>query len=99
MSTSATKLHAVQAIGVEITDDALTADLSDGRTISVPLGWYPRLAHGTKHERDQWRLIADGAGIHWPDLDEDVSIENLLAGQPSVESQQSFQNWLAQRAQ
>lgn len=97
MSTSAAKPQTVQAIHIEVTEDALIVDLSDGRTVSAPLGWYPRLAQGTKKERKNWRLIAGGVGIHWPDLDEDVSVENLLAGQPSAESQQSFQRWLDQR--
>lgn len=80
-----------------ITDDALTVDLSDGRTLSVPLAWYPRLWHGTAEERNNWRLIGKGAGIHWPDLDEDISVEGLILGKPSNESQKSLQQWLAQR--
>lgn len=92
-----TVLHIAQALQVDVTDDALTVELSDGRTISAPLGWYPRLAHATSDERNRWRLLAGGTGIHWPDLDEDISVENLLVGQPSGESQQSFQRWLDQR--
>lgn len=80
-----------------VTDDALMADLSDGRTISVPLAWYPRLAHATPAERLNWRLIGVGQGIHWPDLDEDISIEGLLAGRPSGESQESLKRWLEAR--
>ena len=80
-----------------VSDDALSVDLSDGRTISVPLAWYPRLSHATSEERDHWRLIGNGRGIHWPDLDEDISVENLLTGQPSGESQTSFKRWLEQR--
>lgn len=80
-----------------ITDDALTVDLSDGRTLSVPLAWYPRLWHGTEAERNNWRLIGKGVGIHWPDLDEDISVEGLILGKPSNESQKSLQQWLAQR--
>ena len=57
---------------VTVTDDSLTVDLCDGRTLAVPLGWYPRLLHGTRTERNHWRLIGDGEGIHWPDLDEDL---------------------------
>jgi len=83
---------------VHVTADTLTADLSDGRTISVPLTWYPRLLHGSVKERNRWRLIAQGHGVHWPDLDEDVSIENLLLGQSSGESQSSFRRWLEKRA-
>ncbi|MXW24008.1 MAG: DUF2442 domain-containing protein [Chloroflexi bacterium] len=71
----------------------------DGRTISVPLDWYPRLTHATPEERDNWRLIAGGEGIHWPDLDEDISVEGLIASRPSAESQKSFRRWLeAKRA-
>jgi hypothetical protein len=73
-------------------------DLRDGRTITVPLEWYPRLAHASTAERANWRLIGTGEGIHWPDLDEDISIEGLLAGRPSGESPASFQKWLARRS-
>ena len=84
---------------VEVAEVTLTADLSDGRTISVPLAWYPRLVHATPPERQQWRLVGGGVGVHWPDLDEDLSVERLLAGRPSVESQRSFKRWLeAKRA-
>ncbi len=82
---------------VEVTGDTLSVELRDGRTISVPVGWYPRLAHGTDEERKQWRFVGGGRGIHWPELDEDVSIENLLAGKPSGESQSSFKRWLESR--
>ena len=81
-----------------VTDDTLTVDLLDGRTISVPLVWYPRLMHGTETERNNWRFIGAKEGIHWPDLDEDISIENLLMGKPSGESQSSFKRWLEARA-
>ena len=85
------------AVIVGVTDDTLTVELSDGRTISVPTAWYPRLLHGTAAERGEWRLIGGGAGIHWPRLDEDISIEGLLAGRPSGESQRSLQKWLDSR--
>ena len=75
---------------VKVTDDTLSVDLGDGRTISVPLAWFPRLVHGTPKERNNWRLIGKGEGIHWEDLDEDISIEGLLAGHASGESQASF---------
>ncbi len=78
-----------------ITEDTLKAELSDGRTISVPLAWYPRLVHATQEERDNWGLIGTGQGIRWPDLDEDLSVEGLIAGRPSGESQKSFKRWLA----
>ncbi len=89
-------LEIPQAQNVVVTDDALTVDLSDGRTISVPLAWYPRLLHSTPNERNNWRFIGRNDGIHWPDLDEDISIKNIL-GKPSGESQKSFQRWLEKR--
>ena len=82
------------ALDVTVTPDTLSVDLSDGRTISVPLAWYPRLQHATSAERKKWRLIGKGQGIHWPDIDEDISVEGLLAGRPSGESQTSFEKWL-----
>lgn len=97
MSTSTTEIRPARAESVEVTDDSLTVNLDDGRTIIVPLAWYPRLQRGTPEERDRWRLIGRGEGIHWPDLDEDISVEGLLAGHPSGESQRSFKNWLDQR--
>jgi hypothetical protein len=83
-----------KAQNIIVTDDTLAVDLMDGRTISVPLAWYPRLLHGTPEERGNWRFIGDKEGIHWPELDEDISVENLLKGQPSGESQSSFKRWL-----
>ncbi|MEP6764431.1 MAG: DUF2442 domain-containing protein [Gemmatimonadaceae bacterium] len=76
---------------------ALPVDLTDGRTISVPLEWYPRLAHGSAAERNGFRLIGPGTGIHWPDLDEDLNIEGPLRGGKSDESAKSFERWLAAR--
>ena len=70
---------------VEVTDDTLSVDLSDGRTIAVPLAWYPRLLHGSVEERNSWRLIGRGEGIHWNRLDEDISVKNIILGQPSGE--------------
>jgi hypothetical protein len=84
---------------VIVTDDALTVDLSDGRTISVPLAWFPRLTHGTNEERSNWKLIGRGEGVHWPDLDEDISVESLLAGRRSAESRDSLRRWLQARAE
>jgi len=86
---------AIQA--VETTEDTLLVDLSDGRSISVPLAWYPRLWHGSEIERANWRLIGRGEGIHWPELDEDISAEGLILGKPSNESQNSLQRWLESR--
>jgi len=99
MSSSPIDVRTPQAQQVAVNDDTLTVDLVDGRTVSVPLDWYPRLAHGSMNERSNWRLIGDGIGIHWPDLDEDISIENLLAGHRSGESQESLQRWLQTRNQ
>ena len=82
---------------IEITEDELIVALEDGRTIITPLAWYPRLAFGTESERNNWRLVGDGKGIHWEDLDEDISIEHLLAGIPSNERQKSLQRWLTNR--
>ena len=97
MSISGTELKESLARSVTVTDDALIADLVDGRTIAVPLAWFPRLARGTPVERANWRLIAGGEGIHWPDLDEDISVESLLAGRRSGETQESFRRWLERR--
>ena len=65
---------------VRVSDDALTVDLSDGRNISAPLAWFPRLRDATPEQRDRWEISAAGAGIHWPDIDEDISVEGLLRG-------------------
>lgn len=89
----------VRVNNVVITGDSLTVELNDGRSISAPLAWYPRLLHGTLEERKNWRLIGNAEGIHWPDLDEDVSVENLLLGKPSGESQDSFKKWLNGRSE
>jgi hypothetical protein len=97
MSSSAPDLRPPVAIGATVTDEALTVRLDDGRTISVPLDWYPRLKHGNPRERSHWQLTAGGHGLHWPDLDEDVSVEALLAGQRSGESGPSLARWLASR--
>jgi hypothetical protein len=97
MTTLAIELRMVSAQNVQVTDDALIVDLSDGRTVSVPLAWFPRLLHGMPEERNAWRLIGEGEGIHWSELDEDISVENLLLGKPSGESQKSFKKWLEAR--
>ncbi len=82
---------------VNITKDTLTVDLSDGRTISVPLAWFPRLLHATNQGRKHWRLIGKGQGIHWEGIDEDISVEGLLAGRSSGEGRESFKKWLDRR--
>ena len=98
MNSSTVETQVAAAANAQVTDDTLSVDLSDGRTISVPVAWYPRLSHGTSEERNHWRLNGNGGGIHWPDLDEDISVDNLLAGQASGESQTSFKCWLDLRA-
>ena len=97
MAISTVEIDVPNVEGVAVTDDTLSMELSDGRTISVPLAWYPRLLHATTQERNNWRLIGNGQGIHWEDIDEDISVEGLLAGRASGESQASFQKWLRQR--
>ena len=90
MTSSASEPQLSPVVRVAVTKDALAVDLADGRTVIAPLAWYPRLLHATSDERKRWRLIGRGEGIHWPDLDEDISVEGLLAGRPSGESQRSF---------
>jgi Protein of unknown function (DUF2442) len=97
MSSSVVEGRQALARRVRVTSDSLVVDLADGRTLAVPLAWYPRLAHGTFSRRSKWRLIGRGEGIHWPDLDEDISVEGLLAGQASDESRMSLQKWLKAR--
>ncbi len=87
------------AQAVRVDENAIVVDLLDGRAVSVPLSWYPRLAHGTPEERSEWELIGRGHGIHWPRLDEDVAVEDLLEGRPSGESQTSLRKWLESRTQ
>ena len=97
MSTSRSELRAALAQRVTVTEDALVVDLVDGRTVTAPLLWYPRLVHGPPAERANWRLIGRGEGIHWPDLDEDISVGGILAGRPSGETQNSLRKWLESR--
>lgn len=94
MSISVLEVSVPEAEVISVSGDMLTAELSDGRTLSVPLDWYPRLLHATPEERGNWRLIGRGAGIHWPDLDEDISVEGLITGRRSAESQASLERWL-----
>lgn len=98
MTTLVNDLEAVKALDITISADALTVILADGRVVSVPLTWYPRLLHGSPHELMNWEWIGDGEGIHWPDLDEDISVVSLILGRPSAESQRSLQRWLASRS-
>lgn len=87
----------VAAETVTVTKDTLTVELSDGRSLSVPLVWFPRLVHATPAERKSRRLIGRGHGIHWNKLGEDISVEGLLAGKPAEESQTSLKKWLSAR--
>ena len=98
MNISVDEIMAPVAENVAVANDTLSVDLRDGRTISVPLAWFPRLLHSTPEDRRNWRLIGKGQGIHWEDLDEDVSVQALLAGSHSGESQASFKKWLNSRA-
>src|SRR5438105_726367 len=98
MNSSTVESREALATRVAVSEDTLSVELADGRTIAAPLAWYPRLLHATPKERDASRLIGGGRGIHWPAVDEDISVANLLAGQPSAESQTSFKRWLAGRA-
>ena len=97
MIISTIDVNVPDAEAVDVSEDTLTAELSDGRTISVPVAWYPRLLHGTVAEKNNWRLVGSGQGIHWPDLDEDISVESLLAGRPSTEGRSSLKRWLESR--
>jgi hypothetical protein len=85
------------ATKVQVTEDRLIVELADGRSITVPLSWYPRLMHGTVQERQHWQLLGDGYAIEWPDLDEHIGIEGLLAGRRSGESTKSLDRWVAER--
>ena len=97
MSSLATEIEEARAQLVRVSEDALSVDLVDGRTIIVPLVWYPRLWHGTPQERDRLEIIGNGAYIHWPDLDEDLTVAGLLAGRRSGESAKSLKKWLRDR--
>jgi hypothetical protein len=94
---SVLEIPAVRVSFVAADDESLIVTFADKRRLSLPLGWYPRLKHATPAERNNWRLIGRGEGVHWPDLDEDLSAEGFLAGRKSGESRQSIRNWLQQR--
>ena len=98
MSSSSTETRMGKAADVRVTPSHLIVALADGRTMTVPLRWFPRLAHGTASQRRSWRLIRRGVGIHWPELDEDINVEDLLAGRRSGESKASLQRWLRSRS-
>jgi hypothetical protein len=90
-------LTVAKIVRVMVNDDTLAVDLEDGRTIAVPIGWFPRLAYGTPAERANFQISGAGCGIHWPDLDEDIGIEGLILGKKSTESQASLARWLQGR--
>ena len=94
---AAVALAMPRVVNVTINDDTLSVDLEDGRTVLVPIGWYPRIAHGTPAERADFQVSSAGYGIHWPDLDEDIGVEGLLLGKKSTESPASFERWLQRR--
>lgn len=96
MSTSVLEREG-RTVGVTFEKEGFVVQLTDGRRIFVPFGWYPRLQHATRMEREGYVLIGRGQGIHWPDLDEDISVEGLLAGRPSQEGGPSLRAWLATR--
>jgi hypothetical protein len=97
MNSLAVEIQEARAQSVRVTEEALSVDLVDGRTIIVPLVWYPRLWHGTPGECSHFEIFGDGAYIHWPDLDEDLTVAGLLAGRHSGESAQSLKKWLEAR--
>ncbi len=86
------------AVNVTLSAQQLTIDLADGRSMSIPLEWYPRLMNASKVERLNWKLLGDGYAIEWPDIDEHIGIESVIAGRRSEESLQSLNAWLATRA-
>ena len=81
---SALTIEPPRAVQVTCSETELTVALSDGRRISVPIVWFPRLAEATAEQRNVWKFLGNGTGIHWPQVDEDISVEALLAGSPSV---------------
>ena len=97
MSSALETLALNRIIKVTVTNDTLSVDIEDGRTIAVPIGWFPRLAHGTPAELANFQISGSGYGIHWPDLDEDIGIEGLLLGKKSTESPSSLEKWLKKR--
>ena len=98
MNTSADDISRPAAISISFEDSHLVVELRDGRTISVPVSWFPRLEHSSRDERSRWEILGSGSGIRWPDIDEDISIDALLAGKRSNESQSSLKKWLDGRS-
>lgn len=99
MSTLVIDVESVRAQSIEIDQESLKVNLVEGRTIIVPLAWYPRLWYATSAERSHYEIIGDGMYLHWPDVDEDLSVAGVLAGRRSGESQESLKRWLAKRAE
>ena len=97
MNSLTLEIEELRAVNVSLTEEALSLDLSDGRTVIVPLIWYPRLWYGTDAERNNFEMIGDGTIIHWPELDEDLSVAGIAAGRRSGESQKSLKKWLDNR--
>jgi hypothetical protein len=97
MNSLAIEIREARAQEVRVEEDKLVVELVDGRSISAPLAWYPRLWYGTIEERRRFEIIGDGKIIHWPDLDEDLSIAGILIGHRSGESQGSLKKWLEGR--
>jgi hypothetical protein len=97
MSISATDIRDARALDVRVNADNIVVELIDGRTLTVPLAWFPRLWHGSEEERADFEIIGDGSYIHWPRLDEDLSVAGMLAGRRSRESSDSLKRWLAGR--
>ncbi len=97
MTTSAIELLIPTATAVTIAQDTLIVELSDGRRISVPLTWYPRLLHANEAERSNVRLIGSGSGLHWPEVEEDISVESIVRGRRSMERAASLERWLLDR--
>lgn len=98
MSTFQIDLKELRALDVSFSHEDLVVELADGRSLTIPVAWFPRLFHASHKERDNWRWIGGGIGMHWPDLDEDISVEDLILGRPSGESQESLRRWLDGRA-
>jgi len=97
MTTSALELEVPAVQSVSFKGRTLSFHLADGRTVTAPLDWFPRLLNGTARERKNHETIGAGYGVHWPDLDEDISVEGMILGRKSFESDRSFQAWLDRR--
>lgn len=97
MPSAETALALSRIVHVTITEDTLSVDLEDGRTVSVPIGWYPRLVQGTPAECAHFQISGAGYGIHWPDLDEDIGVDGFLLSKKSRESPSSLERWIQNR--